>query len=379
MRWSCLTGMSTEREHLLDAVTRGEDRAFARLVGPYREELRGFAVRIVGGDAGLGEEVTQEALLGAYRSICAGSRPENVRAWLYAIVRNRALNAVRSQRPAVPLAEAGHGGPHDEATRELEVREWMDWLMGAIVDLPPRQRDALVASAFEGRSQREIAAGMGTSVSAVKTLLHRARRTLEAAQPAPLAALPLAALALVRRAGSHARGLLAAKLGTKGVAGVSWQGLVAASVATGVAIIAHGGAGPLPAIALTPRGVHAAHTALHARAAGGRPAAEPQQLSPARIRREARNALHECVSGHRISKKLSGDALLYASRHVPEDAREYTECEQMLRRAQLGRPLLSGAGAERGSLASPSSPLSAAGCSTSAITRLAMKRAVRTG
>jgi RNA polymerase sigma-70 factor (ECF subfamily) len=338
--------MSAEREDLLDAVARGEDDAFARLAGPYREELRGFAVRMVGGDAGLGEEVTQEALLRAYRSICAGSRPGNVRAWLYAIVRNTALNALRSQRPAVPLSEAAHHGPHDEATRELEVREWMDWLMGAIVALPPRQRDALVASAFEGRSQREIAAGMGTSVPAVKTLLHRARRALEAAQPSPLAALPVALLALLRRGGAHARGILAAKVGTKGIAAVTWQTVVAATVATGVAIIAHGGAGPVGAIALTPSGgPHAAPVALRARAARRPAPGEPQLPSRARIRGEARHALHECETGHRISKKLSGDALLYASRHVPEDAREYTECEQLLRGAQTGRQL-SDAGAE---------------------------------
>ncbi len=332
--------MSAEPEDLLDAVARGEDRAFALLAGPYRDELRCFALRIVGGGDGLAEEVVQEALLRAYRSICSGSRPENVRAWLYAIVRNCALNALRSRRDVVPLPEAARAGPRDEPTREVEVREWMDWLMGAIVALPPRQRDALVASAFEGRSQIEIAGSMGTSVPAVKTLLHRARRTLEAAQPSPLVAVPFAALALVRRAGAHARALLAAKIGTKGLAAVTWQTVVAATVATGVAIVAHGGAGPVPAIALTHReGSAAAPAALRARASGGHAPEGPQQLSPARVRREARRALHECVSGHRLSRALSGDALLYASRHVPEDAREYTECEQILRRAQLGRPL----------------------------------------
>jgi RNA polymerase sigma-70 factor, ECF subfamily len=339
--------MSNEREHLLESVAQGDDGAFARLAGPYREELRCFAARIVGGDAGLGEEVTQEALLRAYRSICNGSRPENVRAWLYAIVRNVALNALRSQRPMLPLLESGHASPHDETARALEVREWMDWLMGAVVALPPRQRDALVASAFEGRSQREIAVGMGTSVPAVKTLLHRARRTLEAAQPSSLAVLPLGALAMVRRAGTHARGLLAAKLGTKGLAAVTWQTVVAATVATGVAIIAHGGAGQAPAIALTPQGGgHATPAALLARASGaGPPAGEAGQPSPAQIHREARRAVKECLTGHRISKKLSGDALLYASRHLSEDAREYTECEQMLRRDQ---PALSGAAEEPG-------------------------------
>ncbi len=335
--------MSAEPNELLDAVARGESDAFARLTGAYRDELHCFAVRMVAGDAGLAEDVVQEAMLRAYRSICGGSRPENVRAWLYAIVRNTALNALRSRRAAVPLSEAAHAGEHDEATREVEAREWMDWLMGAIGALPPRQRDALVASAFEGRSQREIAAGMGTSVPAVKTLLHRARRTLEDARGAWAshpAVLPLAAFALLRRACGHARGALAAKLGTKGVAAAAWQTLLAATVATGVAIIAHGGAGTPPAIALTPQGRPAlAPAALHTRTPRREAPEGPAALTPARIRHEARRAVHECLYGHRLSRSLSGDALLYASRHLSEDSREYTECEQILRHAQLGRPL----------------------------------------
>ncbi len=330
--------MSTERGDLLDAVTRGESDAFARLMEPYRAELERFALRTAGGDRGLAEEAMQEALLSAYRSIRGGARPDNVRPWLYTIVRNSALNALRGQRPAVPLQDEGHGGCQDAATREVERREWMDWLMGAIVELPPRQRDALVSYAFEGRSHREIAGAMGTSVSAVKTLLHRARRTLQQAQPSSLALLPGAATTFVRRFGAHARNLAAAKLGAKGAAAVGWQALVAATVATSVALLAHGGAGPLPASALTPNGGAAvARTASHGRRGGPRHSRGPHETHTARVRREGRHALRECVDGKRLSRGLSRDALRYAARHLPEEARQYTDCEQVLRHAQLGR------------------------------------------
>ncbi len=321
----------------MDAVTHSENDAFARLIEPYCAELERFALRIAGGDRGLAEEAMQEALLNAYRAIRGGTRPENVRPWLYTIVRNSVLNALRGQRPSLPLPDESRGGCHDAATSAVERREWMEWLMGAIVELPPRQRDALVSYAFEGRSHREIAGAMGTSVSAVKTLLHRARRTLQEAQPASLAMLPGAVVTLTRRVGAHARNLAAAKLGAKGAAAVGWQALVAATVATSVALLAHGGAGPLSASALTPSSGAAPHAASHGRHGGPRHPRKPHETHAVEVRREGRHALRECVSGRRLSRSLSRDALRYAARHLPEEAREYTDCEQVFRHAQLRR------------------------------------------
>ena len=328
--------MSTEHDELLVAAAGGESRAFAQLAEPYWAELRRFATRMVGGDEGLGEEVTQEALLRAYQSIRSGARPHNVRAWLYTIARNYALNAVRGRRPAVPLSEGDYDNAAVTPAREVELREWMDWLVTAIGALPPRQRDALVAYAFEGRSQQEIAGSMGTSVPAIKTLLYRARRTLQAAQPSSLAALPLAALALARRARSHARSIVVAKVGTKGAAAAGWQLLVAATVATSVAIVAHGGVGPVIASALTPSGGVAAPPARPRHRASHHAGKTPGSTA-VKVGREGRHALRECLTGKRLSRDLSGAGLRYAERHMSDADREYTECEQVLRNAQLRR------------------------------------------
>lgn len=329
--------MTTERDDLLARVARGDSGAFARLTDPHRTELGRFAARTLGGDADLAEEVVQEALLKAYSSIREGARPENVRAWLYAIVRNGALNARRDRRVELPLSDSDQAGEHDGASREVELREWMDWLMGAIAALPSRQRDVLVGHAFEGRDHEEIAGSMGTSVPAVKTLLHRARRRLQADRPFSPAVLPGAILTLAGQVRSHTRGVLAAKLGTKGAVATGWQVLVVATVATGVAIVAHGGAGTAPASALTPSGGVAAparaHRGHHAAKAHGK----HHETPAARVRSEGHRALHECMGGRRLSPGLSSEALRFATRHLTQAAREYTECEQVFRNAQLRR------------------------------------------
>ena len=331
--------MITGHDDLFTAIASGESGAFALLMDPWRAELERYALRMAKGNLGLAEEVMQEAQLKAYRSIHAGARPESTRAWLYTIVRNCALNAVRDARDGEPLPEDCQGSPcPDPAARAAELHEWMDWLMGAIVALPSRQRDALVASAFEGRSQQEIAGSMGTTVPAVKTLLHRARRTLEAAQPSSLATVPASLLVLARRAGTHARGLLAAKVGTKGMAAAGWQVLVAATVATSVAIVAHGGAGPVLASTLKPSGgVQAPMPNKQRPTRLGTTGHRNHEPPPATIRREARHAVRACTTGHALPRRLSRGALRYAARHLSEDEREYTECERTFLHAEFGR------------------------------------------
>ncbi len=237
--------MTPEQQRLLDILQDGEPAAFARLLEPYRAELE-RAVRRMLRDRCAAEEVMQEALLKAFRSLRGGTRPGNLRAWLHTVVRNCAVNALRTERVQLPLDEHECCEPSATTAAVVEQQEWMDWLMGAIVALPPRQRDALVAQAFEGRSHLEIATSLGTSVPAVKTLLHRARRTLTAAQPSALAASLPAVLIRPWRGLARLKGWLTLDAGAKGMAS-SWQVLAAITVASGVIVATHSVTAPAPA------------------------------------------------------------------------------------------------------------------------------------
>ena len=57
-------------------------------------------------------------------------------------------------------------------------RERLDALVGALLSLPARQRQALVMREFEGRSYDEIATRLGASNGAVRQLLNRARTSI---------------------------------------------------------------------------------------------------------------------------------------------------------------------------------------------------------
>jgi RNA polymerase sigma factor (sigma-70 family) len=134
--------------------------------------------------------VLQQAMLGAWRALRAGSEVEQVRPWLYRIVRNAALrNAGGSD---VPTQEALHEGlaGADEPEGEVERRAAAGAALAAVAALPDRQREAFVMTALEGRSGTEVAGALGLSENATRQLIYRARTTLRAAATAVIP-LPL--------------------------------------------------------------------------------------------------------------------------------------------------------------------------------------------
>ena len=321
--------MSYEEGPQASSARGPRDELFEELVRLHRRELTRYATRQLGEHAALAEDVVQEAFLNAHRAIVAGTCPEHPRAWLFTIVRNAAINAARAARPTDEIEELQHGAADQTVPATVEQGEWIDWLMGAVGELPARQRDALVGHAFEGRSYSEIAARQQTTVSAVKSLIVRARRALSAdcTFSAIGAGAPLAATARALRA-LLARGPLAGKAGgAKGLAGGIAQVVLAATVTTGVLMAVHGGSvGPvLASTGPAGAGVHRvrAQAASRHRSAGGR-------ARERRAHREGRHAVRECMHGA-VRGHYSQAALQYAARHVPSVAYEYTDCEQQLR------------------------------------------------
>src|ERR671912_672013 len=91
---SGVAGCGTVSEVLMARARAGDDRAFGELVEPYRGELRLHCYRLLGSltDA---EDVLQEALLAAWRGLAGFEERATLRTWLYRIVTNRCLNAIR--------------------------------------------------------------------------------------------------------------------------------------------------------------------------------------------------------------------------------------------------------------------------------------------
>src|SRR5215208_4123834 len=167
-----LPGMTPLLVHRAKSV----DRAFERLYKRHVHDVYRYTLAVLHNDADA-EDVTQAAFLSAYRAFRKGERPVKPHNWLIKIAHNECRQRFRAsaRRPQeVTLQETdGHpaGNPADDVPTAEELRH-------ALAQLSFNQRAALVMRELEGRTYAEIAAVLETSVSAVETLLFRARRAL---------------------------------------------------------------------------------------------------------------------------------------------------------------------------------------------------------
>ena len=107
---------------LLQLARRGETPAFEALVRRYRKQLLGYCRRLGMGDA-QAEDVLQQGLLHAWRALHRGDDVRDVKSWLYRVVHNAALDALRRPgRDTVQLDERLHGNIAPSAAGELDRR-----------------------------------------------------------------------------------------------------------------------------------------------------------------------------------------------------------------------------------------------------------------
>jgi len=124
------------------------------------------------------EDVLQEAYVKAYRALVEGrfDGRAKVATWLYRVVANTALDAMRRKaaRPTGSEDSPDDAPESGGAESHVALRELSDWL----AELPPDQRVALVLKSVEGFSTPEIAEILGVSEGAVEQRLVRARAML---------------------------------------------------------------------------------------------------------------------------------------------------------------------------------------------------------
>lgn len=157
---------------LCRAVALGDDRAFTELASRHRDWLVGLCRRNLRGDAHRAEDVAQECLIKLHATLQRDHRPLKPRAWLSVVARNACIDVHRARR-AEPTDEVPDAGV--DAVDPFELDPILAQAWEALTD---RHREVLQHRELIGLSYDEIAIAMDTSVSAVETLLFRARAAL---------------------------------------------------------------------------------------------------------------------------------------------------------------------------------------------------------
>lgn len=167
---------------LIAAVAARDRAAFVALFARYAGRIKAYAIR-AGSAAADADEIAQDVMVAVWRH-AASFDPGRAAAstWIFAIARNRRIDAFRRAGRAAPdpLDPALQPEPEPDGYHLLSAAEREARLREALAGLSPAQRRVLVAAFYQGLSHGEIAARDGLPLGTVKSRIRLAFRHLHA-------------------------------------------------------------------------------------------------------------------------------------------------------------------------------------------------------
>ncbi len=181
----------------IESGNRSEHQQFAGIFESYQERIFNCVYRYMGNKQEA-EELAQETFLRAYAGLAKVDGELKIGPWLYRIATNLCMDKLRRRKlvrwepwqnaetttpadgrtaPLVHPKLVANDNPESDVMRQAE----RELVHETLQDLPPRYRIALVLREYDGMSCEEIASVIGSSRSAVKSLLFRARQEFRGA------------------------------------------------------------------------------------------------------------------------------------------------------------------------------------------------------
>jgi RNA polymerase sigma-70 factor (ECF subfamily) len=179
-----------QEQVLLRRLKAREPGAFKLLVELYRDRVLNTCYRFIFNKEDA-EDIAQETFIEVYRSITAFREESKLSTWIYRIAVTKSIDFIRKTKRKKRMAHlkslVGIEGevkdipaPLDsDPAKGLEQEERMRILQEAIDTLPENQRIAFTLSKCKGFGNKEIADIMGTTLSSVESLMHRAKNNLK--------------------------------------------------------------------------------------------------------------------------------------------------------------------------------------------------------
>ncbi|GGG07449.1 RNA polymerase sigma factor SigW [Paenibacillus abyssi] len=167
---------------------RGDQEAFAEIVGLYQEKLYHMAYRMLS-NRQEAEDVVQDTFLRVYNNLDRYDETMKFSTWIYRIATNLCIDRLRKRKPSYSLdAESSdHEGldgysmiPSDDRTPESEtlLSETQRIIHQAMDTLPAKYKSVMVLRYLQELSLQEIGDVLGMPVTTVKTRVHRGREFL---------------------------------------------------------------------------------------------------------------------------------------------------------------------------------------------------------
>ena len=177
-------------EDLMARIAKGDQHAFEILVNRHQASVLNLIYRFIG-DRTQAKDLAQEVFIRVWQAAKSYEPKAKFTTWIYRITANRCFNELKSSRRKKWFS-FNRSDEDGERTFEETVadsapsaedllleKERSRQIYDALQSLPDNQRMALVLKRYDDLSYAEIAKILGCSVSAVESLLVRAKRTLQ--------------------------------------------------------------------------------------------------------------------------------------------------------------------------------------------------------
>jgi RNA polymerase sigma-70 factor (ECF subfamily) len=173
-------------KELIKNIRNNDHNAFKQLFEQYQRLVYNICYRMSATQEEA-EDITQDVFMKIFQAIGNFRGDAKLSSWIYRIAVNTCLKKARRKKLTAWISleflfqkQEGFQPQSQEATtdHQMEISEIERIVQHAIQQLPTRQRTALVLHRYENLAYEEIAQVMNISLSAVESLLHRAKDNL---------------------------------------------------------------------------------------------------------------------------------------------------------------------------------------------------------
>lgn len=166
---------------MMKKIAQGCSKSFAALFNAYGSLILGYAYKIIK-DKATAEDIAQEVWVKIAKVAPSYQAQGQFKPWIFTMTRNLCFNKLKADKrlhfyeDMTDLSESLE--PVDNAEDILVNESKMSQVSSALEDLPENQRIGLLLVTVEGLSYEEVARELNLSLGATKSLIHRARKTL---------------------------------------------------------------------------------------------------------------------------------------------------------------------------------------------------------
>ena len=158
---------------LIALIREGNAEAFGLVIERYQRPIGAYLYRLTG-EYETARDLTQDTFIQAYQSLRKNKDEIQLKAWLYGIATNKALQYHRHKKiiTFVPFDDGSNADPPDGKNQPDNLAEKI-MIEAAMLKVPEEQRVCMMLHFVEGFKYREIAQTLGISEDAVRMRVAR--------------------------------------------------------------------------------------------------------------------------------------------------------------------------------------------------------------